>query len=188
MEATQHLTQASFSTALPRICAQQQLLTEHSLRTRWCSGSVATTGLFIFASDSKSLSLVIYLPGGFVWVFIQTQPFSFDSQSCGSLFICRNIMLRAMKTLKDPLIPCSNLKPADLMEAQGQQSPRELLCGQEIMLAISKMSLSSTNSTRHLMACEMSIPLYVGQVSRLPAGLKFNLASFYSSSILYFSI
>lgn len=99
---------------------QQQLLTEHSLGTRWCSGSVAATGLFIFASDSKSLSLVIYLPGGFVWVFIQTQPFSLDSCPVGAFLSISNIMLQSYENSKGPSYTLQQFKTSrDLMEAQG---------------------------------------------------------------------
>ena len=119
VEAT-HSILGSLSTAsLLGGLRQQQLLTEHSLGTRWCSGSVAATGLFIFASDSKRLSLVIYLPRGFVWVFIQTQPFSFDSCPVGAFLSVSNIMLQSYENSKGPSYTLQQFKTSrDLMEAQ----------------------------------------------------------------------
>ena len=71
-----------------------------------------------------SLSPTIYLPGGFVWVLIQTQPFSFDSHPSGAFLYVSNVMLRSYENSKEPHYTLQQFKNSrDLMESLGLAGP-----------------------------------------------------------------
>ena len=133
---------------------------------------ISLAGLFGYSYKHSPSALIVILP----------EPFYMSVMSC----------FGAMKTRKNPIIPCNNLKTAEISwRAWGWQGQRELLCGQDTMLTTSKMSLSSTDSIRYLTACEKGNSLVCRsnpKVSRLPAGLQIKQESFYLSSILYFPI
>lgn len=123
-------TQALFPQLSPWDLRQQQLLTEHSLRTRWCSGSVATTGLFIFASDSKSLSSSYISLRDFVWYLYKHSPSALIAVLWEPFYLSKVgfPMLQSHENSKGPSYTLQQFKPAEISWKPRASRAQESFC------------------------------------------------------------